>query len=216
TGRCWERASRLFQEMPAPDVITFNAMASVWSAAGRWEQASFQLTEMRRRALQPSLVSYNAAVVAAAYPAGGEEGLGGRQPWQRALQLREDMQHGGLPSDVITFGALATACNRGLQWAQAVEQLLEKMPRASLTPNLVSLNTALGACEAGQRWDLALGMLLRLWRGDHGFQPDVCSYNAALAACGAAASGGGGSWRWAVQLLRGARLGAWGPEVRPD
>ena len=81
-----------------------------------------------------------------------------------------DLKEEQLEGDVVTFGAVMSAMNKGSQWDKSLETL-NQMERSQLEGNLITCSSAISACEKGGKWQLAL-LLLDAIDGD-GMQPSV-------------------------------------------
>ena len=62
------------------------------------------------------------------------------------LGLLQEMVHKLLTSNVVSWSAAISACEKGKQWETALG-LLQKMVHQLLTPDVVSWSAALSACE---------------------------------------------------------------------
>ncbi|CAK0836960.1 unnamed protein product, partial [Prorocentrum cordatum] len=80
------------------------------------------------------------------------------EQWQRALVLLSEMREARLESDVISYSAGISACEKGEQWQHALA-LLSEMRDAKLEPNAVSYNAGISACEKCVQWQQALVLL---------------------------------------------------------
>merc|ERR1712046_478593 len=60
--------------------------------------------------------------------------------------------------NVITNNASISACEKGHQWAVAL-QILGSMRRCGLEPNVITNNASISACEKGHQWAVALQIL---------------------------------------------------------
>ena len=99
-GLQWQRALHLFSEMPdamlTPDVISYY-LGFEQILAGRADEdfCAFDGVEASQ--------GYNASI--SACQKGGQ--------WQWSVQLLSDLQSARLTPDVVTFGAVASACEKG-------------------------------------------------------------------------------------------------------
>jgi len=57
--------------------------------------------------------------------------------------------------NVITYGALISACEKGVQPERALE-VFETMQRQGLTPSVITYNSLISACEKGKQLQRAL------------------------------------------------------------
>lgn len=69
------------------------------------------LRKMKRRRIDPNLVTCSAAI--SACEKGGQ--------WKKALDLFRDMWCRGIVLNVITFIAAISACEKGDQWEKALD-----------------------------------------------------------------------------------------------
>merc|ERR1712032_433337 len=76
----------------------------------------------------------------------------------------------GLEPDVITNSASISACEKGHQWAMAL-QILGKMRRSGLEPDVITNSASISACEKGHQWAMALQILGKMRRSS--LEPDV-------------------------------------------
>ena len=68
------------------------------------------------------------------------------------------MWHWSVQADVVTYNAAISACEKGQQWASALN-LLGQMWHWSVQANVVTYSAAISACERGQQWASALELL---------------------------------------------------------
>lgn len=228
----WEEALSLLENMKTteggeadaePDVISHNICISACARAGRWEEAVETLRRMSESGtVSPDVISFSSAI-SACQRAG---------QWEIAVSLLREMPSRGLKPNSITYNAAMTACVRAKRGDKALE-LFEEMAAASgsrlgngngrrsnvVLRDQASYNCAITACDCvtggdddGEPWRCALEILRRM--PEEGVQPDVISYNSAIAVLG-----GAGRVDEAVALLRemidggGNRIGA---SVMPD
>ena len=81
---------------------------------------------------------------------------------------------------MISYNAAIIACEKGNQWAKALD-LLQEMTNSGIEPNVISYSAAISACEKGSQWEKALGLLQEMTNS--GIEPNVISYSAAIKAC---------------------------------
>ncbi len=58
----------------------------------------------------------------------------------------------------MSYNAVTSACEKGLQWEEAL-RLLQGMSQSLLPPDVVSYNAATSAYEKGMQWEGALRLL---------------------------------------------------------
>ena len=77
---------------------------------------------MKSSGVEPSVISYNAAI--SACEKGGQ--------WEPALQLLEEMKSSGIEPDVISYSAAISACEKGGRRERVLE-LLDEINAESLS-----------------------------------------------------------------------------------
>ena len=205
----WPRALSLLAAMQAalrPDVVSLNAAA----ARSRWPRALRVLQGLGP--LRGTAVTRGVAVAVA--------------PWRGALAAEARIAAQGCELDVVSHTAAVQAAAAAEQWPWALwlargqadavtcaalsscndrwQLALDLLPAA---PQVVLCNAALSACEkAGsvgsrgtglwqaQQWPRALLVLSAF--ESHGLQPDLITFNAAMAACEK-----GSQWRLCFSIL---------------
>ena len=68
----------------------------------------------------------------------------------QALSLLQNIWRSQVVSDVTSYSAAISTCEKGRQWEQAL-CLLKEIWRSQLVPDLISYNAAISACEKGQQ-----------------------------------------------------------------
>jgi pentatricopeptide repeat protein len=101
----------------------------------QWERALELLSKMRRRGIEPDVITYNGAISAC------EKG----SQWERALELLREMRERGVEPNVVTYSAAISACEKGLQWERALE-LLSEMRECGVEPDVITYNAVIEAC----------------------------------------------------------------------
>jgi len=130
---------------------------------------------MRARGVQPTAITYNAAISACARGPGGAF-------LDRALDLLDEMRdRDGLAPDVVSYNAAITACAQAHAPDTALWLLEHEMPRRSIRPDVISFAAAISACGAAGRWEDAVAVFETMHCA--GVDPDVVAYNAAIEAC---------------------------------
>ena len=141
----WEQAlavfSSLFEQNVKADVISYNAMIS--ACKQHWKLSMFFLGSLLQSKLQPTLITFNAALSAF-----DSTGL-----WMEALGVLVQLQDHCLLPDLITFHALL-ACNK-TEWRRACMWLTEVDGRY-LQRDLVTQSAIITACTAAEQWELSL------------------------------------------------------------
>ena len=88
------------------------------------------------------------------------------------------MKQQGMLSDVITYNALISACEKGNQPQQAL-QLFEAMRQQGMLPDVITHSVLISTCEKRKQLERAPAL-----RGDEAARlPDVITYNALISAC---------------------------------
>ncbi|CAK9053097.1 unnamed protein product [Durusdinium trenchii] len=162
----------------SPDSMSFNTAISACARAHEWQQSFALLFEMEALRISPTVVSFNAAITAAA-------------DWEVALQLLQMIQSRRLAPDLLSFNSAMSSCR--LAWT-VVLQLLKTLQTEGLRPDVVSFNAALAAVASSgelRDWERALALLDTLHAS--GNAPDLISFNTAVESCG-------GAKRWDVAL----------------
>ena len=89
------------------------------------------------------------------------------------------MQQQGVMTNVITYSALISACEKGNQPEQALG-LLQEMVDQLLIPNVVSFSACISASEKGKQWERALEVVETMQR--QVVMPNVITHNAYISA----------------------------------
>eukprot|EP00927_Polykrikos_kofoidii_P046634 TRINITY_DN40804_c0_g2_i1.p1 TRINITY_DN40804_c0_g2~~TRINITY_DN40804_c0_g2_i1.p1 ORF type:complete len:718 (+),score=104.00 TRINITY_DN40804_c0_g2_i1:108-2156(+) len=176
----WERALQLTELMKhrgvEPDLWVWNRVLAACGGGHQWMRAVAVFNSLSSRGCAPDLVSYNTTISACAKSS----------HWTCALHLYSDMLaplrgvSRRLPRpDVITFGSLAAACERGSQAKRAV-RLLEGMRGFDVQPNVVVYSATLGACLRAEMWKKGLDLLVEM--RETSIMPNVITYGAAASA----------------------------------
>ena len=146
------------------DLILQNSLIAACQKAGQWQRALQLLAELTIKTLQPTVVSYNAAISACA------------TVWQIAMMLahRTDLQR-----DVITFNAAMSSLDQDLQWQWAFHLFLS-LKWNGLLPSVVTCSIAM---SVGHHWEVAL-QFLETADLHASLRADVVMYSAGINACG--------------------------------
>ena len=196
----WLRSLQIFSQQVRHDIISYTACLTStqwfialslsqqmraqllkWNLVARNALLS-RLAWLRAASLLPEKaddVSFNSAISCAAEAA----------QWIEALHLERIMASQGVEHDVITSGAMATACERAAIWPNGIRLL-----------NVVSYASAMSLCDRLERWldcnQLMLDMDLKL------LEANVLSYSAAISTYAASAA-----WQKGLELLKHFRRG---------
>ncbi|CAE8627485.1 unnamed protein product [Polarella glacialis] len=139
------------------------------------------------------------------------------QRWEEALANLAELRATGRRLEVSTFGAVLSACGRGLAWEVALFLLQEadaaesSSRRRSLPKcDVVMFNETMSALEKCHQWALTLDLLshLRESRRSRNLSPNVFSYSSAIRACER-----GHAWQLGLNLLVQMREDAVDPDV---
>ena len=76
-----------------------------------------------------------------------------------AIPRLREMLGRRLESDVVSHDASISACEKGLQWMQALALLREMLGCQRLESDFVSYSAGISACEKGLLWVPALALL---------------------------------------------------------
>lgn len=104
--------SELLRHQVEPDYICLNSAVNACAASGAWPSASFFLQEVKRlRLLQAEsenyTILYNLAINSC------------DKTWPAAFQLLRDFKDLSGRASIKTYGSLASACAKALQWQRA-------------------------------------------------------------------------------------------------
>ncbi|CAE8593998.1 unnamed protein product, partial [Polarella glacialis] len=146
------------------------------------------LQELRDRDLQPSEITYTAAL----------QGCEGTRNWLRAFELLVEMRRDSLVPNRITLTAAISTCKEARVWWRAV-RLLAILQQSGSEPNMIAYNAVISACERCGQWAEALRCLVS--SQGMGLTPDVVTFNAASSACEK-----GRQWEWALHFLESMRF----------
>ena len=73
------------------------------------------------------------------------------------LVIFEESLQERLPCNVVTFGAIIGACDKGSQWRQSL-RFLGRL-QGELEPNVIAFSAVISACAKGDQWQMALQLL---------------------------------------------------------
>ncbi|CAJ1382374.1 unnamed protein product [Effrenium voratum] len=178
------------EEDLAPDVVSYSTAIRAMGSR-EWEKALELLGRMERRAVDPNVVTYGAAISACE----------GRV--EVALSLLGRMRQKALRVNAVSCSSAISACEKARKWRTAVA-LFSELEEASA--NLICCNSLLSVLMMAGQAKKALALLAALPQLQ--VQPDVLSFGAALAACARAAQ-----WRHAIHGLEAMAVQAVQPNV---
>lgn len=135
---CGDRkaAEDLMQKMTKAghvDVVSYNTYVKLLLAVQDHTQVKLTLEDMRRRGIQPNVVTYNSLIKASQQNA--------RQSWR----LVQEMLRAGLEPDAFTCSILAAGL-RHSPTSQGLDQILELMSKGGIVLDEVLLNCLLDVC----------------------------------------------------------------------
>ncbi|CAE7494707.1 unnamed protein product [Symbiodinium sp. CCMP2456] len=131
------------------DVLAFNVTIAACSRSTQWRQALSLLHELQSSCtLAPDAASFS----------GAGSSLVRAALWEQALALPVPRLN------VVSFGTLLAACEKGARWEEAL-QLLQHMRRLQIQATAIAMNSAIGACGRGERWESALQLYAELVEG---------------------------------------------------
>jgi len=166
-----DEVGRIASELEPRDVYEHTMVIGAFTRSGDGLGALEEFDTMRQQhGIQPTLVSFNAALSACAK-------LG---DWQRAQSLLDEIRSRQMSPDTVSFNAAISACARAGRPRQALK-LLTTMRRVGCAPNLITFNGALVAARAVGQSEIALQLLTQM--RDREIAPNVASYGAAVSAC---------------------------------
>lgn len=157
-----------------PDVYSYTSVIDACAKSGQLQRALEVLEGMQRVRVTPSLVTYNALILAC--------GAGGVGDWRRALGFVEEMIDSGLKPDAFTFTLTLAACEAGGgDWDRVLLRLRDM--GAKIKEDAVLARLTVAACGRAGDWRGGLGVVEEM--GASGAPPDVGVYNALIEALSA-------------------------------
>eukprot|EP00438_Fugacium_kawagutii_P014443 Skav223490 [mRNA] locus=scaffold1160:9704:16560:- [translate_table: standard] len=103
------------------------------------------------------------------------------------------MHRANLTPSVIPYSATISACEKAVQWQQAL-RIFEEMQTSRVNPDTVSYNASISACEKAGRWREAVNLFEAMRAED--VSRDVYSFSATISACEK-----GAQWQQALNLF---------------
>eukprot|EP00929_Paragymnodinium_shiwhaense_P009219 TRINITY_DN113300_c0_g1_i1.p1 TRINITY_DN113300_c0_g1~~TRINITY_DN113300_c0_g1_i1.p1 ORF type:complete len:279 (+),score=75.22 TRINITY_DN113300_c0_g1_i1:122-958(+) len=119
--------------------------------------------------------------------------LGRQQEWSAAAEQLGALSREGLEPNVISYGALLSACDKANAWRIAVG-LLQTSSCDAVELSTVALNSLLSACGGSKQWSKAQNCVVEQLQ--EGLASSVTTLGAAVSSCQRSST-----WRCAVQLL---------------
>lgn len=190
------------------ETVSFNAAIS---AGSPWEVSAMLFETLRLTNLQPSMVTYGAAITGCRWQVALEllgqlqDGINlvilnsavsscaAARQWEAAVFLLNSAQIHTIQADLVTYTSAMSACAWELSLALFDRMLLVRQA------DVISCSTLLAACS--ERWEVACALLASL--PQLLLKPDVVCFNAALSACEAS-----GVWEHGLALLEHLRSAA--------
>ena len=99
--------------------------------------------------------------------------------WERALELKLEMELKGIVADTVTYNALISACQKDGKWERALE-LAREMECKGIVANTLTYSALISACEQGGKWVRALELSREMER--NGIVPPFSALISLLAA----------------------------------
>lgn len=106
-----KNAEIVFNNIPQPDVVSWNVIISAYFSNGECEKALTKFLQMRKQGVKLDTVSWNSVI----------SGCADNGKAQQALELLGDMQQLGCKPNQITITSLLTACTGLELWRGALE-----------------------------------------------------------------------------------------------
>lgn len=177
SGLWWPRALWLLQKLRhhfAPkDAIGSNAAAArfPWPTAWRWSRRL--LCQLQLDGLQPTKISFNTAITAAAKHMAMETSeVSTVKTWRQAMDLWQSM--GEAEETISRNGVLSSL---GGRWRLA-SQLLASTPMARLRASIITYNSTVHVYEKAALWRVGCQLIGKIL--DHQMQLDLFSSNGSL------------------------------------
>ncbi|CAK9047659.1 unnamed protein product [Durusdinium trenchii] len=167
-----------------PDVLMLGAALVNFEKAQQWERALRAFKASHLRADTHILNSVASACAA------------GLQP-KLAQSVVKEINKLIVEADVVTYGALVTAAEKGQLWQDSLD-LLQHSAAKGIVPDLVLTGAVISASEKAGQWQSALGIAATM--ASYSLQPNeivsTISFNAAAEACQKSLQ-----WESAVEIM---------------
>eukprot|EP00435_Cladocopium_sp_Y103_P011708 s3729_g3.t1 len=160
------------------NVITGNTLLS--HLDGQWRRAVDLLGE-----LETDLITYNSTIT----------NCHRHGHWEVALEILDVSSKDSLPN-VITYSAVASACDVALKWRATALLLNAAATRRVGVLNSILHNVAISSCERSTQWEHALHAFEQLENSTASDTADLTSCNIAISVCEKSAQ-----WREALAWL---------------
>jgi len=130
---------RLFEQLPAPNVFTFNIVIDFLCKEGELAEARSLFSRMKEMGCLPDVVTFNSLI----------DGYGKCGELDEVEQLVEEMRRSGCKADVVTYNALINCfCKFGRM--ETAYGYFAAMKREGVMANVVTFSTFVDAfCKEG-------------------------------------------------------------------
>jgi pentatricopeptide repeat domain-containing protein 1 len=128
------------------DRISYTTAINAYERGDKWQEAIALLASFPGEA---DAILFNAAINACA------------DQWQKCVLLLNQMQQDQIQANIITFGAIISACRNSKEWREAVH-ILGFMQRSHVETNAIVCNAAINACGRAEYWPHALQILVMM------------------------------------------------------
>lgn len=206
----WADGIRLLREMQSltgstPDVVAYTSCIAGCAEAGEWGTAFQLLDEMKKKKVEPNVVTLSAVISSCAtacaraakengvveardgsiYP--DEAWLG---PKEKALSLLRAMKADGskIKPNVISYNAAIRACAEAFDIKQAFA-LFEDLKEQGLEPSVVTYGSLMTACERVGDLEAASKVMRTMREEDGHVKPNEVIFGAAISCCRKAGEG---------------------------
>lgn len=186
----WQEALQVLAELPADmaDVPVTNAALTACGRASQRLKVCDLLQTIKKRSLQPSIITFGSAISALQYSDEWEPHWGPKKPWQMGLGFFDEIRQVGLETNVFVCSSLLSKTD----WRSSIA-LFHDMKQLSVSSNLVTFGALISACERQQEWLHALELKDVLIRRN--FENNLHTVCTAMSACEK-------GWQISLSLLR--------------
>jgi pentatricopeptide repeat domain-containing protein 1 len=153
----WRRAAEVFENFSqrgvSPNTVAYNQFISTMGASGKWDLAMSAFEEMKAKVKEARDEQARDAAASRQRSSSNDKNINNN---------RNNNSNSSIPKpDVITFGALISALERGGQWRLALG-VFDEMQASGVKPSVQVYTSVLNACERGGQWDRAAGLFAQL------------------------------------------------------
>jgi pentatricopeptide repeat protein len=206
----WADGIRLLREMQSvtgsmPDVVAYTSCIAGCAEAGEWGTAFQLLDEMKKKKVEPNVVTLSAVIsscaTACANAAKENDTVEARDgyiypneawvgPKEKALSLLRTMTAGEskIKPNVITYNAAIRACAEAFDMDQAFA-LFEDLKDQGLEPSVVTYGSLMTACERVGNLEAASKVIRTMRKEDGHVKPNEVVFGAAISCCRKAGEG---------------------------